>query len=161
MAAKNEVLLTFAQVETWRKERDILERDIREKTEKLKQVKIKLEAAEIFAGDDSLRTLDESDQSDASPQDREDEGDRPESISDVLCANLRETGDSLRVDQVRDRLVSLGFGDILRKKPNYVYGLVFRLTKSGRLLKRGLKYRAAPIESPDEETEATGASARH
>ena len=91
MAAKNEVLLTFAQVETWRKERDILERDIREKTEKLKQVKIKLEAAEIFAGDDLLRTLDESDQSDASPQDREDEGDRPELISDVLCANLRET----------------------------------------------------------------------
>jgi hypothetical protein len=44
--------------------------------------------------------------------------------------------------------------DVARK--NYVYGLPFRLVKSGKLVKRGSKYRAAPISSPQGEAEAVG-----
>jgi hypothetical protein len=53
MTARNDVLLTLAQVDAWQKEKDALERDIREKSENLRKIKIKLEAAEIFAVESS------------------------------------------------------------------------------------------------------------
>ena len=159
MAARNDVLLTFGQVEAWRKERDILEQEIRDKSEKLRKIKLKLDAAEFFAGEPQSQNVEAKEHA-PSPGNDEEIGER-ESIADVFCANMRETGDSLKVHQVRDRLVSLGYGDIIREKPNYVYGFVYRLTKSGRLLKRGMRYRAAPISSSEEETEAVGASVRH
>lgn len=163
MAAKNDVLLTSSQVETWRKEKDALEQEIRERTEKLRKIKLRLDAAEIFASEPLTEPIAANELPTRRPgveEDEEEEG-GSESIANIFCANMRETGDSLKVRQVRERLVSLGFGDTIREKPNYVYGFVYRLTKSGKLLKRGSKYRAAPLGSSEEETEAVGASARH
>ncbi|MGH6818435.1 MAG: hypothetical protein ACREC1_06640 [Methylovirgula sp.] len=167
MAARNDVLLTLAQVDTWQKERDALERDIREKSESLRKIKIKLEAAEIFAGEPPATRqvtnghaapANEAPESAPGAKDEEAEA---ESVADIFCADMRKTGASLKVAQVRKRLEALGFADMIRQKPNYVYGLVYRLTKSGRLLRRGSRYRAAPIGSPEGETEAVGASVRH
>ena len=56
--------------------------------------------------------------------------------------------------------MDLGHAEKANQK-NYIYGLLFRLVKSGKLIKRGSKYRAAPISSPEGEAEAVGASAHH
>jgi hypothetical protein len=151
--AMNGVLLTVAEVDKWRKEKDQLEIEIRERQEKLTLLKRKLDAADILSVPADV------------PEEKSDIAEEPpsaeDSVPDVLCANLRETGQSLNVRQIRARLIELGFLSKLKDRPNYVYGLVYRMTKSGKLLKRGTKYRAAPISSSEEETEAVGASARH
>jgi len=155
------VLLTLDQVENWRKERDALEEEIRDKTEKLRSVKLKLDAAEVFTKEpaDTPATPGSNGYVVPAPADSSDvDTDEPVSVSQIFLANLRETGDSLKVSQVRNRLVQLGFGKIIETKPNYAYGFVYRLTRAGKLLKRGSRYRAAPIDSSQEETEAVGAS---
>ena len=82
-------------------------------------------------------------------------------IRPPLCwsKNLRQTGDALNIKQIKQRLVDLGFGDRVRAQPNYHYATTYRLTKRGKLIRRGSKYRAAPASSPEGETEALGASA--
>jgi hypothetical protein len=85
-------------------------------------------------------------------------GDEGDSIPTQLVANLRQTGDRLTVKEIRKRLIDLGFGDKIRSRPNYHYATTYRLTKRGKLLRRGTKYQAAPIGSSKEETEAVGAS---
>jgi hypothetical protein len=165
MTARNDVLLTLAQVNAWQKEKDDLEREIREKSETLRKIKIKLEAAEVFATESAqpLATNGHAEPAPepATPREEAEEAEDGESIANVFCADMRATGASLKVAQVRKRLEELGFGDTLRKKPNYVYGFVYRLTKSGKLLKRGMRYRAAQTGSSQEEPEAVGASGSH
>src|SRR6202023_3954308 len=65
-----------------------------------------------------------------------------------LAFALREAGESLNVRQIKARLIELGFGDKFKTQPNYHYSLVYRLSKSSKLLKRGSKYRAPPASSP-------------
>jgi hypothetical protein len=151
--AMNGVLLTVAEVERWRKEKEQLEVEIRERQEQLTLLKRKLDAADIFSVKAHI-----PEETAANP---EETNGTEDSVPVVLSANLRETGQSLNVRQIRARLIELGFGDKIKRRPNYVYGLVFRMTKSGKLLKRGTKYRAAPISSPQGEPEAVGASGSH
>jgi hypothetical protein len=143
--AMNGVLLTVAEVERWRKEKEQLEVEIRERQKKLALLKRKLDAADILSV--SADVLEEKSAM------AEDVTSAEDSIPDALSANLRETGQSLNVRQIRARLIELGFINKLRDRPNYVYGLVYRMTKSGKLLKRGTKYRAAPISSSQGEPE--------
>lgn len=125
---------------------------IRQLQQERADVRRKLEAAEVFAerlsgGQETAPpTVQESDQAN--------EGD---SIPGRLVANLLETGDSLTVKQIRQRLIDLGFGEKLRVRPNYHYATTYRLTKRGKLLRRGNRYRAAPISSSKEETGAVAA----
>jgi hypothetical protein len=154
---KSGVLLTASDVAAWREERDQLEADIKERQERLAIIKRKLDAADMFlmeVQDDPRSVL-------ADPasffETEEEEG--SDSVSDALVVNLRTTKDSLKVGQIRDRLAQIGFADKVKARPNYVYGLVYRLTKKGRLIKRGARYRAAPISSPQGETGAVAAPA--
>jgi hypothetical protein len=74
---------------------------------------------------------------------------------------MRKTGASLNAKGIKSALIELGFGEKVRTQPNYHYTMTYRLVKSGKLLKRGMKYRAPPASSPEGETEAGGASVRH
>jgi hypothetical protein len=70
---------------------------------------------------------------------------------------MQASGASLKIGDIRRRLVELGFDQKIKESaPNYIYGLVGRLVTTQRLLKRGMKYRAAPSSSSQEETGADG-----
>ena len=45
----------------------------------------------------------------------------------LLCEELRRTGDSLKVRQIKERLIKLGFGEKFTAQPTFHYGLVYRL----------------------------------
>lgn len=164
MTTRNGVLLTAADVEGWRQERAQLEKEIEERAAKLNAVKRKLDAAEIFAAtisETGAPTDAPALPHEQRPEDVDADEDEADSAAEKLCANMRETGASLKTKQIRARLVELGFGEKIKQKPNYVYGLVYRLNKRGRLIRRGSKYRAAPLESSKEETGVVGTPARH
>jgi hypothetical protein len=154
MMSKGEVLLTAADLLRWREEDKKLEEEIRRLQLKRADVKRKLDAAEVFAEALSPGTLD-PDLSSGPLGASRDDGD---SIPAKLIENLRQTGDSLTIKQIKQRLIDIGFGERIRAHPNYHYATAYRLTKRGRLLRRGSRYRAPPISSSEEETEAVGAS---
>lgn len=157
MANKSEVLLTASDLLKWREEDKELDEKIRQLQQRRSDLKRKLDAAEVFA--DALATGPVSGLlSQANGHDSEEPSESP---AVALCENLRKTGESLKVQQIKARLIELGFGAKIEVQPNYTYTLVYRLSKSGKLLKRGSRYRAPPDSSPEGETEAVGASVRH
>lgn len=155
MASKNDVLLTAGDLLKWREEDKQLDEQIHQLQQWRSEIKRKLDAAEVFAAP-SLAPIESP-----SPQvNGHDTGESSDSPIALLCASLRKTGESLNVRQIRARLIELGFGDKIKAQPNYPYSVVYRLTKSGKLLKRASRYRAPPASSPEGETEAVGASVR-
>jgi len=152
MMSKGTVLLTADDLLRWREEDKRLEEKIRQLQQERADVRRKLEAAEVFA--ERLSDGQETVLPVAQGGDSTDEGD---SIPARLVANLRETGDSLTIKQIRQRLIDLGFSEKLRVRPNYHYATTYRLTRRGRLLRRGNRYRAASISSSKEETGAVAA----
>ena len=156
MMSKGNVLLTAEDLLRWREEASRLDEQIRHLQQKRAEVKRKLDAAEVFAERlpaghaqaelapkvSSIRAADAD--GDSAPK--------------ALRENMAKTGDSLKVNQIKQRLIEIGFAEKVRAQPNYHYQLVYRLTKSGQLLRRGERYRAAPKSSPEGETEAFGAS---
>ncbi len=157
MMSKGSVLLTADDLLQWRTEDKELDDQIRTLQLRRAEVKRKLDAAEVFA--EKLTAAPDPSAPGAPSQTPEDD-DEGDSAPKALVANLAMTGESLNVKQVRARLIELGFGEKIKTRPNYHYSLVYRLTRRGKLLRRGTKYRAAPISSPQEETEAVGASVR-
>lgn len=155
MPARDGIFLPTTKIASWRDEDARLEVEINERIQRRTELRRKLEAAEVLS-EDTLETAPAT-VTPASDADSEDASNSPAS---AFVANLRRTGDSLRVQQARQRLIDIGYGAEANRK-NYIYGLLYRLTKSGKISKRGSKYRAAPISSPEGETEAVGASARH
>jgi hypothetical protein len=158
MMAKADVLLTAADLLQWREDDRKLDEKIRKLQQQRAELRRKLEAAEVFAerllpeegpsrGDSELPLHHSED-------DPHEDGD---SIPTQLVANLTQTGDSLTVKQIRQRLIDMGFGDKVRTRPNYHYATAYRLTKKGKLLRRGNRYQAAPNSSSQEETGAVGA----
>jgi hypothetical protein len=153
MTARNGVEVSAKQIASWRDDDARLEKEINERVQKRSEIKRKLDAVEL------LSTLTEEKEPPAAPiaQETEDGGGSP---AFDLVENLRKTGHSLKVQEARRRLQDLGHAEKADQK-NYIYGLLFRLVKSGKLVKRGSKYKAAPISSPEGEAEAVGASASH
>jgi hypothetical protein len=158
MTSKNDILLTAGDLLKWREEDKQLNEQIRQLEQRRSQIRRKLEAAEIFAGPAPSQTVEPP----ASVTNGHDPDESAESPPAALVANLRKTGESLKVQGIKARLIELGFGDKVKERPNYHYDVAYRLSsgKNPKLIKRGSKYRAAPISSPDGETEAVGASAR-
>ena len=156
MAGKNDVLLTASDIPKWREEDKQLAEQIRQLEQRRTEVKRKLDAAEVFAGAPVAEAP-------APLSNGHDTEDSTDSAPVALVANLRKTGDSLKVQGIRARLIELGFEDKIKAQPNYHYSLAYRLSrgKNPKLIKRGAKYRAAPVSSPEGETEAVGASVRH
>jgi hypothetical protein len=163
MVAQNGIYVTPKQIAQWRSENAQLESrrsederlaiEINERNQRRIELKRKLEAADILSESEEYKEpLVEK-----PVQETEDSGGSP---AFDLVENLRKTGDSLKVKEARKRLHDLGYAD-KAKHPNYIHGLLFRLVKGGKLVKRGSKYKAAPISSPEGEAEAVGASASH
>jgi hypothetical protein len=156
MMSKGSVLLTAEDLLRWREEDGQLDEQIRQLQQKRAEVKRKLDAAEVFAERLSAVHADaEMTPRVAVTRTADADGD---SAPKALCENMARTGDSLKVNQIKQRLIEIGFAEKVKAQPNYHYQLVYRLTKSGRLLRRGERYRAAPKSSPQGETEAVGAS---
>lgn len=159
----SEILLTAADLRSWREENRQIDEQINALQQKQGELRRKIEAAEVFV-QATAGTEAEASETPAKPESKgNDAGEGLESPPAVLLANLRKTGDSLNVQGIKKRLIELGFGDRVRDRPNYHYDLAYRLSngKYPKLIKRGSKYRAAPISSPEGETEAVGASVRH
>lgn len=157
MMSKGSVLLTAEDLLRWREEDRKLDEQIRQLQQKRAEVKRKLDAAEVFAERLPQSQADiELAPPSATARTVDAEGD---SAPKALYENLVRTGDSLNVKQIKARLAEIGFAEKVRTQPNYHYQLVYRLTKSGRLLRRGQRYRAAPKASPEGETEGVGPSA--
>jgi hypothetical protein len=150
---RNGVAVSAKEIAAWRDDDARLEQEINERIQKRSEIKRKLDAVEI------LSALNEEEEPPIAPtgQETEDDGGSP---AFALVENLRKTGHSLKVQEARQRLIDLGHTDKANQK-NYIYGLLFRLVKSGKLIKRGSKYKAAPNSSPEGDTEAVGASVRH
>jgi hypothetical protein len=157
MTNKNDILLTAGDLLKWREEDRQLDDEIRQLQQRRSDIKRKLDAAEILAAALAPSEIEQSRPA-SNGHDAEELSDSP---AVALCANLSKTGESLKAAQVRDRLIQLGFGERLEKTPGYHYALLHRLSHNGKLIKRGSKYRAAPMVSPEGETEAGGASVRH
>jgi hypothetical protein len=155
MTSRSDVLLTAGDLLKWREEDKQLDEQIHQLQQRRSEIKRKLDAAEVFAGALSLVVANPL----PSKVNGHDTGESSDSPPELLCANLRKTGESLTVRQIRERLIELGFEDKLKAQSNFPYGLVYRLSKSGKLLKRGSKYRAPPTSSPEGETGALGAPA--
>jgi hypothetical protein len=158
MMSKGSVLLTADDLLRWRTEDKELDDQIRALQLRRAEVKRKLDAAEVFA--EKLSATPDRPTAPPAPSQTPDDDEEGDSAPKALVANLAMTGESLNVKQVRARLIELGFGEKIKTRPNYHYSLVYRLTRRGKLLRRGTKYRAAPISSPEGETEAVGASVR-
>jgi hypothetical protein len=154
---KSDILLTASDVVKWREEDKRLEEEIRERQQRRNDLRRKLDAAEIFAE----TPVDQPPNPEPAKSNVAESDVDAESAPVALCANLRKTGEALKVQQIRARLIELGFGEKLKAQPNYHYSLVYRLSKNGKLIKRGSKYRAPLIESPEGETGAVGAPAHH
>jgi hypothetical protein len=154
MAGRNDVLLTAGDLLRMREEDKRLDDQIRQLQQRRNENKRKLDAAEVFA--ESLSDVSAIEQ--LTVPDSSESGD---SIPKALYENLRQTGDALNIRQIKTRLIELGFGERVKAQPNYHYATTYRLTKRGKLLRRGQKYRAAPQSSSQEETEAVGASVDH
>jgi hypothetical protein len=153
MATRNGVAISAKEIAAWRDEDTRLEREINERIQKRSEIKRKLDAVEVL----SVLTEGKEENEPVSAQEIEEDGG---SAAFDLVENLRKTGDSLKVQGARQRLRDLGYTEKANHK-NYIYGLLFRLVKSGKLIKRGSKYKAAPTSSPEGEAEAPTASARH
>ncbi len=153
MTTRDGIFLPTKKIASWREEDERLEREITERLQRRAELRRKIDAADILAED-----TDQAARPAAEKAESEDDAEA-NSPAAAFVANLRSTGDSLKVQQAKQRLADIGFPEEANRK-NYIYGLLYRLTKSGKLVKRGLKYRAAP-SSPEGETEAVGASARH
>jgi hypothetical protein len=156
MAAQSGIVVPAKKIANWREEDARLELEISERIQRRAELRRKLEAADILSED----TNEEARSHPETPPLAADGEDETDSVAGAFVANLRKTGDSLKVQQAKQRLIEIGFKSEANRK-NYIYGLLYRLTKSGKLLKRGSKYRAAPISSPEGETAATGAAVRH
>jgi hypothetical protein len=81
--AMNGVLLTVAEVERWRKEKEKLEVEIHERQEKLTLLTRKLDAADILSVS--------ADMPEEKSAQAEEASSAEDSLPDTLCANLRET----------------------------------------------------------------------
>jgi hypothetical protein len=155
------VLLTAEEIAQWRIEQASLEEEIRLRQERLVGIKRRLDAAEVFLNDKTfaVENLEPPPSAISAANGRDDDDDGGPSVANSLLANMVETGASLKVGQIRQRLVDIGFGERVKSNPTYVYGLVYRLAKRGRLVKRGSKYRAVVRISPEGETGASSAPA--
>ena len=156
MAIPKGLFVPEYEIAKLRAEDSVLEREINERTQRRTEIRRRLEAVDLLA-EMAAEKAEKSLPEELKPNGAAEESDSPASD---LVENLRKTGQSLKVKEIRQRLAELGHKGKADEK-NYVYGLVFRLVKSGKLSKRGPRYRAAPISSPEGETEAVGASARH
>jgi hypothetical protein len=154
---KNDILLTANDVAKWREEDARLEEEIRKAQQRRNELRRKLDAAAIFA---EISSGEPVEQVGIKPNGHESESDA-DSAPVALCANLRKTGEALKVAQIKQRLIELGFGSKIEASPSYPYTLVYRLAKTGKLLKRGSKYRVPPISSPEGETGVVGTPAHH
>lgn len=161
MTARDGIVLTTKQISQWREEEarleksrpddEKLERELNERNQRRKDLRRRLDAVDLFS------TVGEENPPDSAPPTPSEEGtgnDGADSSAAVdFVANLRKTGDSLKVQQARQRLMEIGHAEEASRK-NYIYGLLYRLVKSGKVVKRGTRYRAAPISSPEGETGA-------
>jgi hypothetical protein len=164
MPARDGITLTPKQISQWREEEsrleklrpddEKLERELNQRNQRRNELRRRLEAVDLFAavGEEIL-----PDPAPLAPSEEETGDDNADSSAAVdFVANLRKTGDSLKVQQARQRLIDIGHAEEANRK-NYIYGLLYRLVKSGKLVRRGSRYRAAPISSPQGETGAVGA----
>jgi hypothetical protein len=160
MTARDGIVLTTKQISQWREEEsrlekmrpadEVLERELNQRNQRRKELRRRLDAVDLFSAVEE-EVLPEPP---AVPiNEAADEPDPDSSIPMAFVANLRKTGDSLKVQQARQRLIELGYVEEAARK-NYIYGLLYRLVKSGKVVKRGSKYRAAPNSSPEGETGA-------
>jgi hypothetical protein len=150
---RNGVAVSAKEIAAWREDDARLEQEISERLQKRSEIKRRLDAVELL----SEGKEEKEPRTELPAQESEDGGGSP---AFDLVENLRKHGGSLNVKQARQRLFDLGHAEKASQK-NYIYGLLFRLVKSGKLIKRGSKYKAAPSSSPKGETEAVGASVRH
>jgi hypothetical protein len=156
MMSAGDVLLTASDLLKWREEDQQLDEKIRQMQQRRADLKRKLEAAEVFA--EPVATPAAAAAPEPATPAAHGADEESETPPQAFLANMRKTGDSLNIKQIRQRLIELGFGDRIKTQPNYHYQLVYRLARGNKLLKRGSKYRAAPTVLPEGETEAVGAS---
>jgi hypothetical protein len=157
MTARNGIAVSAKEIAAWRDDDARLEREITERVQKRSEIKRKLDAVEVLSMPTDGKEEKEPPTAEPLAQETEDGGGSP---AFDLLENLRKTGHSLKVQEARQRLVDLGHAEKANQK-NYIYGLLFRLVKGGKLIKRGSKYKAAPTSSPQGEAGALGAPARH
>ena len=148
--AKSDVLLTASDLLKWREEDKELDDQIRKLQQRRSEVKRKLDAAEVFAEAVSPQDVG----GDLAPSDERESEQDSGSAPQALFSNMLSTGESLNVKQIKARLIELGFDEKVRAQPNYHYQTTYRLTKRGKLSRRGTKYRAVPLSSSQEETGA-------
>ncbi len=154
MAGKAQITLEI-DVPGLRRESERLTNEVAERLEKLDVIKKKLAAVELL----SPHLVEGIEQSSAMNGD----DDKPKPLVDAIVEHLAKTGESLEVADIKRRMSKLGYADLLSEKPNAIYQAMFRLSQGPkpRVLKRGTKYRAPPPESPEGDTGASGAPARH
>jgi len=157
MVTRDGVAVSAKEIASWRDEDARLEREIDQRVQRRSEIKRLLDAVELLSVQTEGKEEKEPPTAPAITPESEDDGGSP---AFDLVEHFRKTGHSLKVQEARQRLIDLGHADKANQK-NYIYGLLFRLVKSGKLIKRGSKYKAAPTSSPEGEAGALGAPARH
>jgi hypothetical protein len=158
-ASPRTVLLTLEDVKQWLRDKAALEEKIRADQQKIATLSKKLDAAALLMPEAAWREALSSYVAIGEILKIDTDG----SIADTLARN-RMTADladlvnratnPMRPKDMRVALESSGYHEQLNKNPNYLYTVISRLVKSGRISKHGLGYGPARLSSPEGEAEA-------
>jgi hypothetical protein len=110
VTSKSDVLLTAGHVMKCREEDKQLDEKIRQLQQRRRETKRKLDAAGIFAGLPSVSAVDAA----VPGANGHDSDESSDSAHLTLLANMRKTGESLKVQGIKARLIELGLGDSSR-----------------------------------------------
>lgn len=153
-------LLTLGQVEKWTERRNALEKQIRDAQEELVSLNRNLDASRVF-----LEMM--AGNKDAQPPQQEEAVQGVAESEGPSDAVVRITGaypQGATPSQIKEALAASGFDmKSLTANPGYLYTILGRLVRRGKLEKRrnGLYRKPASASSPQGETGAVGTPARH
>jgi hypothetical protein len=156
----SQTFLTMADVRQWLSDKASLESKIKTDQESLARINRKLDAAALLMPEESWRQALASYAATAEML-KDDNGDVADALdrgrmtADVADLVNRATK-PMKPGEIRVALRSSGYREQLSKNPNYLYTVISRLTKSGRISKYGAGYGPPRASSPRGETEAGG-----
>lgn len=146
--SKAEVTITL-DVARLRADEARLDAEIKKRQDELGVVRAKLQAIALLAPHAVSNGADA------------DESEDDTQPTSVLWRNMIETDANLKPGEIRTRLQTLGFADKMKDNQNFAYGVIWRLTKRGLLVKKYGKYRAVRKESPQGDAGVLGTPVKH
>lgn len=154
----NKPLLTLDDVETWKARKVELESVIQSAEQELQEIVRKLTAAEMFMKPAKIAPAATA----PVPQDQNGANDASPTLGDRLVAIAARSPSGFTPLEMRDTLRAEGFDMAgLDANTSYLYTLLGRLVKRGRLEKRRGKYRLAQRNPSQDGTGAVAAPVRH